>query len=492
MPARLVSVAATIRRLCSRPDGRKKKGRATVRDAPETTIRELVAELERRFPYAAAHLRRSSGTRIEDSGSEQHATQQHPTQGIVFTIYDGTTFRDYATSELAPDPLARAVRQWAAGLRPHPGGAPVIGGGYATIAGRDPRIFHTAPRLAPERIPLAEKLAHIRSIQRRAKDLDRRAVQVTAAYGDGIVSSLYIGRGRHLEQHLTRTTLALMVVVAEGQQVRTHMLTRGGTAGYEVAEITDDEITSTVETALRLLNAEHIEPATYDVITDPSISGVIAHESFGHGVELDLFPKHRARAAGYLQQRVAAPGVDLFDDPSRAGAYGSYFFDDEGELARPTHILRDGVFVSPISDFASATLAPGPHTPNGRRQDFTRKVYARMSNTFFAPGALTPEELIAGVERGIYLRSAESGMEDPLGWGVQVTAHYGEEIINGRLTGRLFAPIGITGYVPDLLRSITAVGSDFELTPGVCGKGTKEMVPVSTGGPHMRMRARLG
>jgi TldD protein len=182
----------------------------------------------------------------------------------------------------------------------------------------------------------------------------------------------------------------------------------------------------------------------------------------------------------------------MFDDPSYAGAYGSYFFDDEGELARPTQILRDGVLVRPISDFASATLAPGVHTANGRRQDFTRKVYARMSNTFFSPGETEPAAMLAGVERGIYLRQAESGMEDPAGWGIQVTAHYGEEIVEGKLTGRLFAPVGITGYVPDLLESISAVGSDFELSAGTCGKGHKEMVPVSSGGPHLRMKARLG
>ncbi len=83
-------------------------------------------------------------------------------------------------------------------------------------------------------------------------------------------------------------------------------------------------------------------------------------------------------------------------------------------------------------------------------------------------------------------------MEDPMGWGIQITAHYGEEIVNGERTGRLFAPVGITGYVPDVLRSISAIGSDFELWAGTCGKGHKEMVPVSTGGPHLRMKARLG
>jgi TldD protein len=115
-----------------------------------------------------------------------------------------------------------------------------------------------------------------------------------------------------------------------------------------------------------------------------------------------------------------------------------------------------------------------------------------MTNTFFGRGDTDPQAMIAGVERGIYLRGAESGVEDPMGWGIQVTAHYGEEIVNGQLTGKLYAPVGMTGYVPDLLMSVSMIGNDFELSPGTCGKGYKELVPVSTGGPHLRMRARLG
>jgi len=115
-----------------------------------------------------------------------------------------------------------------------------------------------------------------------------------------------------------------------------------------------------------------------------------------------------------------------------------------------------------------------------------------MSNTFFAPGDVSPEQMIAGVERGVYLRSATSGMEDPMGWGIQVTALYGEEIVDGALTGKLYSQVGISGYVPDLLSSISAIGNDMRLEAGSCGKGHKEMVGVTAGGPHLRMKARLG
>ena len=461
-------------------------------DALAGVVRELVAELERRFPYAAALLSGTSGVQIMDTGGEQDATEVNPSRGIVFTVYDGRTFVEHATSDLSPDTLARGVRAWASGLGVHSGGPPIVGAGYADIVGRDPRTFTTPLEIDPARIPLAEKLDHMRDVQRRAQAADSRVVQARVQYVDSRYESTYFGRGRELTQRITRTVMGVVIVVSDGSQVRYHVLIAGGTRGYELTAVSDEEIARTAEVAARLLQAGKVEPGEYDIVTDPSVSGVLAHESFGHGVELDLFPKGRARSAHYLNKRVAAPSVQVYDDPSIAGGFGSYFFDDEGELARATHIMRDGVFVRPISDFASATFAPGIHTPNGRRQDFTRKVYARMTNTFFGRGGTLPEEIIAGVSRGVYLRQAESGMEDPMGWGIQMTAHYGEEIVNGRLTGRLFAPVGVTGYVPDVLESVSAIGNDFELSVGFCGKGHKEMVPVATGGPTMRMKARLG
>jgi TldD protein len=462
-------------------------------DPVEQVVGELVGELDARFPYAAALLSGASGIQISDNGSEQDATETNPSRGIVFTVYDGAAFQEYATSDLDAARLASGARAWAGGLSPRTGGPPISGVDREVGPAPERLTFATQMEVDPASVPLSEKLRLMRDIQRRARDLDARIVQAQARYADQTQHCVYIGRGRWLVQDVTRAVFAIIIAVSDGTQVRYHYTINGKTAGFEVTRIGEEELRQTADTALRLLEAERIEPGEYTIVTDSSISGTIAHESFGHGVELDLFPKGRALSKKYLDRQVAAPMIQMYDDPSYTGGYGSYFFDDEGEVARPTQILKDGVFVLPISDFAAATYAPGTHTPNGRRQDFTRKAYARMTNTFFGSGDAPPEELIAGVARGVYLRSAESGMEDPMGWGIQVTAHYGEEIVDGRPTGRLFAPIGITGYVPDVLRSIDAVGSDFELLGGgVCGKGHKELVPVSTGGPHLRMKARLG
>ena len=67
------------------------------------------------------------------------------------------------------------------------------------------------------------------------------------------------------------------------------------------------------------------------------------------------------------------------------------------------------------------------------------------------------------------------------------------EIKDGKLTGKVFSPIVLTGYVPDLLKSVSMMSSSLVTCgSGFCGKGYKEWVKVSDGGPYMKARIRLG
>src|SRR5258706_3938561 len=333
------------------------------------SVRELVAELEARFPYAAALLTGATGTQITDDGREQSASEVDPSRGIVFTVYDGSAFAEYSTSDLTPEHLAAGVRGWAGELSPRPSGPPLASERDAPPTTAEPRVFGVAMEVDPAAVPLQDKLVLLRDVQQRAQALDTRIVQARIGYTDNTYESTYIGRGRFLDQHVTRTRLFLVIAVSDGGQVRYDYLNRGGTVGFELTRISDGDLARTVETAVRLLTAERIEPGEYDIVADNAISGVIAHESFGHGVELDLYPKGRARSAHYLDQQVAAAGLNMYDDPSVAGGYGSYFFDDEGELARSTQILRDGVFVRAIIDFPSSSFRAGLQTADGQLAD---------------------------------------------------------------------------------------------------------------------------
>mgnify|MGYP000913835113 FL=1 len=104
------------------------------------------------------------------------------------------------------------------------------------------------------------------------------------------------------------------------------------------------------------------------------------------------------------------------------------------------------------------------------------------------------ESMIESVDDGLYLKKSSSGMEDPKGWGIQVGINLAQQIRHGRLTNKTFAPSTITGFVPDVLSSISMVGDTlgFMGDGGHCGKGHKEMVRVTAGGPALKFKARLG
>jgi TldD protein len=132
-------------------------------------------------------------------------------------------------------------------------------------------------------------------------------------------------------------------------------------------------------------------------------------------------------------------------------------------------------------------------TGNGKRENFEHKVYTRMTNTIFDSGTDTKEDMIASVKKGYYLECMFSGMEDPKHWGIQCIISKGREIIDGKLTGKVVAPIIMTGYVPDLLGNITMCSKDRQtFGAGGCGKGYKEWVKLSDGGPYLKTKGILG
>jgi TldD protein len=346
--------------------------------------------------------------------------------------------------------------------------------------------------LAPDSLSTAEKLERCKTLQQRVRNRDERIVNVRVTYSETSELSIFRNRAADLAQRVQRVNVFVVVIVRGEAGVRYDVTTKSGTGGWELLEFSDDELQDVVDNAVALLSAERIEPGEYTIITTPGVTGTICHESFGHGVETDMFLKERAKAANFIDRVVGSSLVNIWDDPSYVDAYGQYFFDDEGMISAPTQIVENGIFRRGITDLYSATALGIPRSANGRRQDFSRKAYARMSTTFFAAGTTPVDDLFAQVENGVYLEKWSSGMEDPQGWGIQVTCHFGREIKNGKLTNRVFAPIGISGYVPEVLQSISAVGSDFGIDGGGCGKGHKEWVSVSSGGPHLLLKARLG
>ena len=306
-------------------------------------------------------------------------------------------------------------------------------------------------------------------------------------------SKLFVSANRELDQNYAWVNGMIGAVYQENGKTVQHRVGENESTVAAVLEKLPGTVDKLLHECHMLTTAKPMIPGEYDIVTDTEMTGLIAHEAFGHGVEMDMFVKDRALAKEYVGKYVASPIVNMRDGAGAALSAGSYFFDDEGILAGDTEIIRDGILVTGISDLSSALELGTAPTGNGRRESSRRKAYARMTNTFIEPGDAELEEMIGSIDHGFYVCECDNGMEDPKNWAIQCVAKYAIEIVDGKLTDNWFAPVILSGYVPDLLKSISMVSENCKIVgAGMCGKGYKEWVRVSDGGPNVKARAKLG
>ncbi len=322
---------------------------------------------------------------------------------------------------------------------------------------------------------------------------DKRVINVITRYVKRQTSKIFVSDKKCLSQKYDWINVMLLTVVRDGDIIKDNYSAQGEADSDLALSKFEKEADDVLDINIKLLKAKPVKPGKYTIITDPSISGLIAHEAFGHGVEMDMFVKNRAKAKDYVGKYVASKIVDMYDGAASCLSAASYFFDDDGVEASNTQIIKKGILQTGISDSLSAMVLKTKPTGNGRRESYQRKVYTRMTNTWFGPGEDNYEDMIKSVKHGYLLCQTNNGMEDPKNWQIQCTASYGLEIKDGKFTGELISPVVISGYVIDLLSSISMVSKEVTVHgSGMCGKGHKEWVFVADGGPYLKAEAKLG
>jgi TldD protein len=150
-------------------------------------------------------------------------------------------------------------------------------------------------------------------------------------------------------------------------------------------------------------------------------------------------------------------------------------------------VIEDGRLVAFLHDRRSAEREGAAQTGNGRRESFRHLPIPRMTNTYIAPGDAAPEAIIGEVERGFYAVSFAGGQVDPATGDFVFGVNEGYLIEGGKVT-RPCRGATLVGNCLQALAAIDAVGDDFWMKTGICGKGGQK-VPVGTGQGHVRIAA---
>lgn len=445
----------------------------------------LVKELNKNFDYVSVLGSYNKTKRIVASTFSNSIDEIENECGFVIKLYKDGRYSEYSCNDIRG--LKATTVKNAVKLNK------VVSDDFKVKMLQEKR--HKEDFLREDKHPICDEeiMKRLTKIKEQMHALDKRVINAQVAYIKRENSKIFVSLNKCLTQKYDWINAIGVCVTKEKDNVKNTYQAEGEADTLKALKALDSNKEHIVDIAVKMLKAKPIKPGKYTIITDPSITGLIAHEAFGHGVEMDMFVKNRAKAKDFVGKYVASPIVDMYDGAAATLSSASYFFDDDGVEAHNTQIIKKGILQTGISDSLSALELGTEPTGNGRRESFERKVYTRMTNTFFGKGKDKVEDMFKSVKHGYYLCQTNNGMEDPKNWQIQCTAEYGLEIKDGKFTGKIVAPVVISGYVIDLLSSISMVSDSVKVIgSGMCGKGHKEWVYVSDGGPYLKAEAKLG
>jgi len=299
-------------------------------------------------------------------------------------------------------------------------------------------------RKNPYDISEEEKVKTIREIFNRLIE-NKKIINASVGLAHATNEVIFMNtEGSVLRQVLPYFKFSISPVAREGKRIEYDYFILAKQGGYELFTSIDldQKIENVVNGSIQMLKAKVLKGGGHDIIVDPEISGVIAHESFGHGCEADQVLRNRSYLAALNGKKIISDLISIHDNSSLKGERGYFVFDDEGVKSSDTVLVKKGVLVNFMHDRQSAAFMNSDVTGNARAQDFSRKVFVRMSNTYVEPGDWKHDELIEDTDNGFYLIRAMTGMEDPLGGNLQIVTFKAREIKNGEL-GELYKGVGI-------------------------------------------------
>jgi TldD protein len=360
---------------------------------------------------------------------------------------------------------------------------------------REPAALAAAERVAgyaierpPEDVEATRKADLLRACDERARAEGAEIAQVRVSYSEAHRRvEVFDSDGRAVSDDRTRTRLGAQAVARRDGRAETGTETVGGHAGFEVLGARPDEVAAAAaRKALTMLEAVDAPTGRLPVVVGNGFGGVLLHEAVGHGLESDAVQKRASVYAGRLGERLAERFVTAYDDGRRPGEWGSDGIDDEGTLTRCTTVIEEGRLVSYLYDRLRARKDGVASTGNGRRESFRHLPIPRMTNTYFAPGEATAEELIGGVERGLYAVTFGGGQVEPATGDFVFGLSEGYLIEGGQVTVPVRGAT-LVGNGLEALRAIDGIADDLAIATGFCGKDGQS-VPAGVGQPHVRLR----
>lgn len=254
--------------------------------------------------------------------------------------------------------------------------------------------------------------------------------------------------------------------------------------------------------AVMKLYADEPDEGIMDLVLDPAHLSLTIHESVGHPTELDRVLGYEANYAGRSfatpeklnNFRYGSPMVNFVADNTLPGGLATTGYDDEGVECQRWYIIKEGILVDYSSTREVAAIMGFPRSRGSARADsFSSFPINRIPNLSLMPGSesMTPEDLIAGVQKGVYIEGRGSFSIDQMRLNFQFGGDMFYEIKDGK-KGRVLKNVIYQSITPQFWGSLDGLSDERFWEPRgflTCGKGEPtQSAQMTNGAPYARFR----
>jgi TldD protein len=339
-------------------------------------------------------------------------------------------------------------------------------------------------------IPLAEKKKLTEEYNQIVLGHHKHIQTSKLSYADRFKTIWYANSdGTYIEEEQPDVYIFAIAVARQGDIVQSSHESDGGPGGYQTVEHFHEKAARAASRAVELVTAPTVTGGKYTVVTDPLLTGVFAHEAFGHLSESDfVYEDERMKELMQIGKRFGVDMLNIIDDGSLPAGLGTHRYDYEGTPTRKNYLIRDGILVGRLHSRETAGKMGERPTGNARAVHFQHPPIVRMTNTYIDKGTAKFEDLIKDIPLGVFAIDAIGGQTAMEMF--TFSAAYGYMIRDGAIA-ELVRDVTLTGNVFDTLMNIDAISDTIEWHPngpGGCGKGDQYPLRVGVGGPYARVQ----
>ncbi len=294
--------------------------------------------------------------------------------------------------------------------------------------------------------------------------------------------------GKYVKDTRCNVRLSCSVVAKENDNSQTGSNNIGRNQGYEMFDGVDLVAfgTSVSKSAVTMLHADEIKGGKMTVVVHNGFGGVLLHEACVHSLEATSVAKGVSVFSNKLGQKIASDVVTAVDDGTLTNSWGSLNVDDEGNPTRKNVLIENGVLKQYLVDYRNSKIMKHEITGSGRRQSYKYSPTSRMTNTFFAPGKSTFDEIIANTEFGLFAKQMGGGSVDPSTGEFNFAVNEGYLIENGKITKPVKGAT-LVGSGSEVLMNIDMIADNLSFGHGMCGS-LSGSIPTDVGQPTIRVK----